>query len=131
MPTEKMTATQLGELADKFWKVKTKRLAADKVAKELKTEESGMDSLLIEQMLLNEISAVGGKDIVLVLNKPVMEPTVTDWVKFWEFIKDQDDSSLFEKRPGRKAIKERWEAGQVIPGVTKFPVYTMSKQGVK
>jgi hypothetical protein len=65
------------------------------------------------------------------MGAPTHEPAVTSWPEFWEFIKKEDDSALFEKRPGRKAIKERWEAGEVIPGVSKFPVYKLSKQGVK
>lgn len=126
-----LSAQELGALADEFWATKTKRLAADKVAKELKTAESVLEARLIEQMLRAQISSIGGKTVVLGLPTPTQEPVVTDWAEFWQFIKDQDDISLFEKRPGRAAIKERWESGETIPGVGKFPVYKLSKSGVK
>ena len=128
---ENPTATQLGELSDAFWDVKNMRLAADKEAKRLKTQESMAEARLIECMLRQEISAVGGKNVIFTMGAPTQEPAVTDWQAFWSFIKEVDDMSLFEKRPGRAAIKERWEAGQTIPGVSKFPVYKLSKQGVK
>ena len=131
MPTKKLSATALGALADEFWAIKTERLAADKVAKELKVKESLLDSQIIEQMLLSKVSSIGGKSVILVLPAPTMEPAVQDWPKFWEYIKSMDDTSLFEHRPGRAAIKERWANGEVIPGVAQFTVYRLSKQGVK
>jgi hypothetical protein len=129
--TVTLSAKELGVLADVFWATKNKRLAADKVAKALKTEESTLEAKLIEQMLRTSISSIGGKTVVLGLPTPTQEPVVSDWAEFWQFIKATDDISLFEKRPGRAAIKERWENGETIPGVGKFPVYKLSKSGVK
>ena len=129
--SSEVAAKDLGRLSDYFWDIKQKRLKADKVAAALKTLESGCEAKLIEQMLRQEISAVGGGDVIFTMGAPTQEPVVNDWIEYWDFIKKEDDMSLFERRPGRKAIKERWEAGEVIPGVSKFPVYKLSKQGVK
>lgn len=126
-----LSAKDLGTLADAFWSTKTERLSADKVSKALKTDESALEAKLIAEMLRQEITAAGGKSIILTMPTPTQEPVVTDWPAFWQFIKQQDDMSLFEKRPGRAAIKERWENGESIPGIGKFPVYKLSKQGVK
>ena len=128
---EKLTVSELGQLSDLYWETKTKRLAADKVSKALKTEESAAEAKLIEQMQRQKVTAVGGQSVILKLNPAKDEPAVTDWAAFWEYIKQKDDMSLFEKRPGRAAIKERWEQGETIPGVTKFPVHSLSKEGVK
>jgi hypothetical protein len=129
--SETLSAQELGLLCDEFWAVKTDRLAQDKIAKTLKTAEDALQAKLIEQFLRQGISASGGKTIILTMPAPKEEPVVQDWQAFWQFIKSQDDMSLFEKRPGRAAIKERWASGESIPGVGKFPVYTLSKQGVK
>jgi hypothetical protein len=126
-----LSAQEMGMLCDEFWAVKTDRLAQDKIAKTLKTAEDALQAKLIEQMLRQEVSATGGRTIILTLPAPTEEPVVTDWTEFWKFIKSQDDMSLFEKRPGRAAIKERWGNGETIPGIGKFPVYKLSKQGVK
>ena len=128
---EELTAKELGVLSDAFWLVKQQRLAADKQAATLKTQESAAEAKLIEQMLRQEISAVGGGDVIFTLPAPKDEPVVNDWQAYWSFIKEQDDLALIEKRPGRAAIKERWLAGEQIPGVGRFPVYKLSKQGVK
>ncbi len=126
-----LSATELAEKADKHWDVKTRRLAADKVSAALKTEESALEAEIILQMQKQQITSIGGKTVIYGLPKPTMEPVVADWKPFWEFIKLTDDISLFEKRPGRAAIKERWGLGQEIPGVIQFPVYKLSKTGVK
>lgn len=126
-----LSATELAEKADKHWDTKTKRLAADKVAAALKTEESALEAEIIFQMQKQKITSIGGKTVIYGLPKPTNEPVVMDWKKFWAFIKETDDISLFEKRPGRAAIKERWGLGQTIPGVEAFPVYKLSKTGVK
>ena len=126
-----LTATQLAAKADDHWDIKTKRLAADKVAAALKTSESALEAEIIAQMLHQQITSIGGKTVIYGLPKPTMEPVVQDWQKYWEFIKQTDDISLFEKRPGRAAIKERWGLGETIPGVVPFAVYKLSKTGVK
>lgn len=128
---ETLSAQELGMLCDEYWATKEDRLAADKVAKAFKDAENMFDAKIIDQMLRQEISAAGGKNIILTLPAPTEEPVVSSWPEFWAFIKQADDSSLFEKRPGRAAIKERWANGEAIPGVGKFLVYKLSKQGVK
>ena len=104
LAAEELSAQELGMLADEFWAVKQKRLAADKVAKDLKTNESACEAKLIEQMRRQTISAVGGGDVIFTMGAPTQEPVVTDWQEFWQYIKKEDDISLFEKRPGRAAI---------------------------
>jgi hypothetical protein len=131
LAADTLSAQELGMLADEFWTTKNHRLDADKISKALKTAESSIEAKIIEQMLRQEITAAGGKTIILTMPTPVEEPVVQDWQAFWQFIKSQDDMSLFEKRPGRAAIKERWANGEAIPGIGKFPVYKLSKQGVK
>jgi len=130
-PAPLLTATELGALADAWWAAKTKRLAADKVANLLKTEEARLDASIIDQMLRQQISSIGGATVIVSLPTPTMEPAVKDWPAFWEFMKQQDDMSLLSRHLGRAAIKERWAAGQEIPGIAQFPVYKLSKTGVK
>jgi hypothetical protein len=131
LETEILSATELGKLADHFWDTKQKRLAADKVSAALKTQESACEAKLIEQMLKQQISATGGGEAIFTLPAPTMAPVVQDWAKVWQYAKETDSMEFFEKRIGRAAVKERWDAGVEVPGVGKFPVYKLSKQGVK
>lgn len=126
-----LSAKELGAMADQYWEIKNKRLAADKVAAAFKLEESKLAALLIQEMREQEISGVGGQTIRLAMDSPTMEPVVKDWTAYYQYIVDNRAFELLERRPGRAACKERWEQGVEIPGVEKFPVYKLSKQGVK
>jgi hypothetical protein len=129
--TAPLTANELGQLADFYHSTRIKRLAADKVAAALKTDESGAESLLIEQMHSQEITAAGGKFLRVGLSEPDYVPAVKDWGKYYEFIKQNDAFELLERRPGKAACRERWDNGIDIPGVEKFPVYKLTRNEVK
>ena len=125
------SAAELAATADLWFAKRAERLAADKVAAELKTEESALEADIIDQMLKSQVSAVGGKDVVTYLPAPKLEPVKKDWQKFWQFVMETGDSSLIEQRIGRLAIKERWANGETIPGVDSFPVYKLSRSKPK
>lgn len=125
-----LTSKELADIADLYWQKRTERLAADKVAAELAQQEARAKATLIEQFLLQDITAIGGKTVRLAIKKDVV-PAVKDWTKLYEYIAANNAFELLEKRPGRLACKERWEHGEIIPGVEQFPSYSLSKEGVK
>lgn len=128
---KKLSAKALSLAADEYAAVRKQRLAADKVAAELKAKESALQGILIEQMRLQEITAIGGQTVkVSIPVEPDYTPAVEDWSKFYAYIKKNNAWELLERRPGRLACRERWEAGVTIPGVSKFPVYKLSMNGV-
>lgn len=127
-----MPASKLGELADEYWQTYTERLAADKVAASLKSKEARLNSVLLAQMRMQGLSAVGGKTVRLsVNNEPDYVPIVEDWEKFYAYILATKDFSLLEKRIGKGAVKERWSLDEIVPGTGKVPVYKLSKSQVK
>lgn len=122
-----MNATELGELADHYWATQIKRLAADKVAAALKAEEQRAEAAIITEMLSQKITAIGGKSVRLTLpGKPAYSPAAKDWTKVYAYIIENDAFELLEKRLGKLACRERWDAGVTIPGVEKFPVWKLS-----
>ena len=130
-PEVLMSAQELAVLADKWFAKRAARLAADKVAASLKSEEALYESALIEQMLKSKISAVGGGTVITYLPAPTLEPVKQDWPAFWAHVMKTGDSSLIEQRIGRAAIKERWANGEQIPGVASFPVYKLNRSKPK
>lgn len=128
--TEHLPAKTLGALADEWWEIKQQRLAADRTAAKLKAREDMLQSAIIMQCRLQEITGVGGQVVRVGVWKDEV-PTVKDWDKFYTHIKKTGDFDLLERRPSKAAVKLRWEDGKVVPGVEKFPVYKLSKQGVK
>ena len=127
---EKLSAKALATLGDQWWAARTERLAADKVAAALKVKENALNATIIEQMRAQEITAIGGGVVALTLKK-TDEPVLEDKQAFWAYAKAEDDMSLFEQRISKSAVKDRWLAGKQVPGVTTFPVYKLSKTGVK
>lgn len=126
-----LTATELAQLADHYWTTREKRLAADRVAKDLKDEESRTEATLLKEMREQQLTAIGGKLVRLAIpTVPDYVPAVQDWAALYKHIQATGDFSLLQKRVGTTACKERWEANETIPGVEKFPVYKLSKSGV-
>jgi hypothetical protein len=126
-----LTAPELGQLADIHFGARNARLAADKVAAAHKEVEYGAEQLLIAQMLKQEVTAAGGKLLRVALAGPDYVPHVKDWQAFYAYIQTTGSFDLLEQRPGRVAARERWNVGETIPGVDKFPVYKLSRNGVK
>jgi len=124
-----LTAGEMGELADlhKEWEIK--RLALDKQSTAAKAHETAAEQLLVAQMLKQEVTAAGGHDYTATLKKK-FKPTVRDWGAFNRYILENQDLSLLQKRPSEAAVAERWEAGEIVPGVEKFPVYSLSMSKV-
>ncbi len=126
-----LTAKELGELADLHLRCKTERLRLDKESKMVDEIEKGTEKLLVDQMLKQKVSAAGGQKLRVSMNPVKHRPHVTDWTEFYKFILKTEDFSLLERRPSASAVAERWDDSVIVPGVEKFPVYTLSKSVVK
>jgi hypothetical protein len=130
--TTLLSAAELAKMADEYWVTYQDRLKADKVAAELKAQESRLSAALITQMRQQEMSSVGGQLVRLSINTvPDYQPIVVDWQEFYEYILSTKDFSLLEKRIGKAAVKERWAADVKVPGTDRLPVYKLSKSQVK
>lgn len=115
----------LGACADKLYQLREARLAKQKEALDLETEEKALKEHLINTLPKSQSSGIAGKVArVTVIKKPV--PQVKDWDKFYKHIKKTGDFELLQRRLTDTAIKERWENGKTIPGVESFNVVTVS-----
>jgi hypothetical protein len=126
-----LTATELAQLADHYWLTRAKRLDADKAAKDLKDEESRAEATLIKEMREQQLTAIGGKHVRLAIpTVPEYVPAVKDWDALYKHVLQTGDFSLLHKRVGTTACKERWDAGEEVPGIERYAVYKLSKSGV-
>ena len=121
-----LTQEQLNELAELWQSTMLERLDLDRKSKKLKDQETIAQTVLIQQMRINKLTAFTAAQAVTVSQAPEYVPHVMDWDAYWGFIKSTNDFSLLEKRPGKSACQERWDAGEDIPGVEKYPVYKLS-----
>lgn len=122
---EEVTPEELGVLTDAAKAVEGTRLAADKVAASWKEKEVLLKTTLTALLLRNKIKAVGGSTYKVEITQDDV-PTVKDWPKFYAYIVKNKAFDLLERRPGKAAIKARWEDGKQVPGVDKFVVDKLS-----
>lgn len=124
-----MTPKELGMLADQYWAAYNKRINSERAAKELKGIESKLYAQLVTELQTQELTSVGGHDVRLTLTRST-EPVVKDWAAVYAYMVAHDDFSLMQKRLAAPAVKERWEAGEQIPGVETFVVNKLSKSAL-
>lgn len=124
-----MTPKELGNLADQYWHAYNVRLNAERAAKELKGIESKLYAQLVTELQSQELTSVGGQVVRLTLTRST-EPVVKDWQAVYAYMTEHQDFSLMQKRLAAPAIKERWEAGEQIPGVETFVVHKLSKSAL-
>ena len=115
----------MGACADRLYELRQKRLEEQKKVDLIEAEEKALKEHIIQNLPKSEASGVAGKLArVTVVTKEV--PQVEDWDAFYKYVKRTGAFDLMQRRLTDAAVKERWEAGEEIPGVKHFNVVTVS-----
>jgi hypothetical protein len=128
-----LTVTALraaAKLADAYNLKRKARLALQKQVTDLEEEEKELKGDLIAALASEKATAVGGSTCTIEM-KTVMEPTVADWKKLQEHIRATGNFELLYQRVNGKAVKERWDNKEEVPGVQRFPVTKLSISQIK
>jgi hypothetical protein len=120
-----LTPAQLSGLADHWNATRTQRLAMQKEVDALQANETKLKEQLITYLLESGSTAIGGQTgtAKLVHKK---EPTVADWDALWAHIQQTGEFELLYRRMNAASVKERWEAGETVPGVQSIDVTNIS-----
>jgi hypothetical protein len=116
----------LGACADLLFDLKTERLAADKVAAELKSRETALTDHIIEKLPKGDAGAVGKHHKVIVSTKDVPQVAPDQWEDFYKYVSKNKAWDLVQRRLSTEAIRARLEAGKTIPGVKLFKAVVVS-----
>ena len=116
---------KLGSCADKLYRLKTSRLAAQKIVDGLEEEEKALKAHIIDTLPKSEASGVAGRLVRVSISKKDV-PQVKDWVKFRAYVKKHNAFDLLQKRLSSKAILDRLDDGKKIPGVEMFTAVSVS-----
>lgn len=114
----------MGACADLLYELRTKRLAAQKVADEIKADEDALKEHIINNVPKGDTGASGKHHHVSVYTDVI--PRAADWDKVWAYIKKTGSFDLLQRRLNDAAVKERWEDKKQIPGVESFNVVKVS-----
>jgi len=123
-----MDLAELGNLADQLHAKRDDRLAADKIAAALKSEEYALQQQLISEMEENDLSSIGGTECII--KRTTKERAIAgDWPAIQAFIVEHDAFDLLHKRLTDSAILLRRDDGVEVPGVTlmEYSKITYSK----
>lgn len=53
-------------------------------------------------------------------------PTVVDWPAFYNYVAETQQFEFLQKRLSTPAFKERWTAGEIVPGVQATQLWDLS-----
>jgi len=113
------------KLATAYITKRDERLAADKVAAQLKAEEQQFEALLEHWFLDNDLKAVGS-DAGTVTQQTKQKPICADWSALYGYILQENAFELLHKRLTEGAATERLESGILIPGVQVISVTSLT-----
>lgn len=125
-PSSKMLARK----ADEYEMVRQSRLAIDKEAKKLKDKETELKTYLQEGLKLSGAQGIKGAKVAISLTEDEI-PIIEDAETFRKYINRTKRFDLAQSlKPSSKAIKEMWDAGKEVPGITVLTRENISRSKV-
>ena len=120
----------LAACADLLFEVRARRLEAQKVTDQIAAEESALKEHLINELPKGEASGISGKLArVSIVTKTIVK--VEDWPEFYKYIAKKKAFDMLQRRVSDKAVQDRWEKGEVVPGTSPFNIPTISINQLK
>lgn len=111
-----MDIKELAKTADAWFTMREKRLAADKVAAALKSKESALANILIDNLAKDATGVDGKKVHVYVETEEV--PKIEDREKFMKWVMKNGAFEMIPASVNKAPYRERIDDGVKIPGLT-------------
>ena len=121
----------VGECIDKLFMLRSQRIMLGKEIAERKRTEAKYTLHIIGKLRDAKLSGgMGSKANASYKIEKVPTATKEGWPKIWKYIKEHDAFDLLAKKLSGKAVKERWEAGEIIEGIETFdkPKLSLTKR---
>jgi hypothetical protein len=115
----------VGTCADRLYTLQQQRLALKKQMDKIAEQEAELGEHTLGLLNTQKLDSGKGK-IGRVSKVPKEVPTVSDWGKFYAWIKKTGAFDTLQKRPAVEAIRDRWADKVRIPGVTKTAIMKLS-----
>lgn len=111
------------QLIDTICTIREDRLAIQKQAEELKQQEEELKETLLLTLGASFAPAYGKTMPYQALRRPYRNVIVTDWPSFYEHILTTKNLNYLEKRAREVTVREDWQEGKTVPGVTWEDVF--------
>lgn len=122
--------TTVGATIDALWKIVEERKALSAADKALGEKEQILRDHLQHNLGKSKLDGARGKFAAVGLKTQIVAD-VTDWDKFYAYIAKNKAWECLQKRPGITALRERWDAGKEIPGVSSKEITVLTVTPVK
>lgn len=122
---KKITAEQALEVAQSYTTLREQRLEIQKKVDEIEVREKQAKKMLMDMLIALNVNSVGDtKKIYELVTQD--EPTVDSFEQLYAHIRSTGEFDLLYRRVNSAAVKERWDLGQEVPGIKKFPAISLS-----
>lgn len=115
----------LGEAIDLLDKLRDERLELGAKLADVKAREDFIEGAIFNRFEKSKLE--GGRGKIAQASISMQEvPTIEDSDAFYGYIKKSGELDLLQRRVSSTAVRERWKAGKVVPGVGKFTKISLS-----
>lgn len=118
-------SSHLPDIINLYISTRAQRLALDRQSAEIKEQEDGLAKIIISKYKAEDIKVLGAANGTVKMST-LKEPIATDWVALHKYIQETGHFEFLHRRISTLAIKEHWEAGEVIPGVGETEIFKLS-----
>lgn len=118
-------AGTLGSAIDKAFELREKKREAEKVVKLIEAEIEANNEILFQRLDAQELKKGEGKLASVSISNTTVA-NVEDWPAFWAWIAKNKHFHMVQKRASDPAVREIWESGKTVPGVTPFTKRTLN-----
>ena len=115
----------LAAKADRYYTLRQERLARQKEVDAMEAEEKALKAELIEEIGEQDARGVAG-EVCRVTIVTKVKPVLKDFDALIAWVRRRNAWELMRHQVNDAAVKERWDAGQDIPGVEPFTVVDLS-----
>jgi hypothetical protein len=116
---------KIGSVVDLYYQTREQRLIVDKLAAELKKQESLLKELIIDTVPKSDSSGAVGM-LASVQIVPKITFGAKDWDKIWAYIFKYKETDILQKRLSVEAVSSRFDLKKPVPGTERVPYKDLS-----
>jgi hypothetical protein len=117
--------TELGAVADLLYKLREDRRKIESKAKTIEEQEKLVKEYIIENLDKQKSEGVSGKKAKISISTQRVA-AVSDWDAFYAHVLKTKDFSLMIRKLNDGSCRERWDNGEILPGVNPFNTIKVS-----
>ncbi len=107
---------KLGEIIDHMLVIRDTRKELDKQSSDLKAEYEELETILLTRLAEEDTTQGRSKTATATISEMTV-PTIDDWEKFEEYVKENDAFYMLQRRIAAAAFRELNAQGVTIPGI--------------